>query len=87
MRVVKLNFHPFERPRKIGKQLMKSVAERLLQSGRKSVYLWVFKGNDPVEKFYFSRRTQRADNSIVLFGGKEVEQSRFVWPSLDALMC
>jgi GNAT superfamily N-acetyltransferase len=70
----------------IGKQLLKAVAERLLQTGRKSVYLWVLKGNEPAEKFYFSRGAKRADTAVIQFGGKDVEQSRFVWPSLDVLI-
>ena len=70
----------------IGKQLMKAVAERLIQTGRKSVYLFVLKGNDAAEEFYLSRGAKRADASAVEFGGKNVFHTRFVWPTLDDLL-
>jgi ribosomal protein S18 acetylase RimI-like enzyme len=70
----------------VGKQLMKAVAEKLLESNRKSVYLFVLKGNDAAEKFYLARGARRGETSTIQFGGKIVEHVRFEWPSLDALL-
>jgi ribosomal protein S18 acetylase RimI-like enzyme len=70
----------------IGKQLMKAVAEKLLESNRRSVYLFVLNGNDAAEKFYFARGARRGEISNIEFGGKNVEQSRFEWPVLDPLL-
>jgi ribosomal protein S18 acetylase RimI-like enzyme len=70
----------------IGTALMKAAAERLQRTGKKSAYLWVLKGNDAAEAFYFARGAERADVSSVDFGGKEVLQTRFVWKTLDSLL-
>lgn len=70
----------------IGKALMKAVAERLRASNRHSVYLWVLNGNSAAEKFYYAIGAQSADTTTVKFGGVDVAQKRFVWPTLEPLL-
>lgn len=70
----------------VGTALMRAVAQRLQQSGRKSVYLWVLKGNHPAEEFYKRRGGEALDSSTVHFGGKDVEQTRFGWRTLNTLL-
>jgi ribosomal protein S18 acetylase RimI-like enzyme len=70
----------------IGGKLMRAAAERLLASGRKSVYLWVLKGNHAAEAFYKAKGAVTEDTSTVDFGGTKVLQTRFVWKTLDALL-
>jgi ribosomal protein S18 acetylase RimI-like enzyme len=81
-----LHVSPDLKGKGVGKALMRAVAERLLHTNRKSVYLWVLKGNDAAEKFYFSRGAHNEDVTPVEFGGKTVLQTRFVWSTLDSLL-
>lgn len=70
----------------IGKQLMKAVAEKLLESNRKSVYLFVLNGNHAAEKFYLSRGAKLGETETIEFGGKIVEHTRFEWATLHDLL-
>jgi GNAT superfamily N-acetyltransferase len=70
----------------LGSILIKAVALRLSQTGRKNFYLWVLQGNTPAEAFYKSRGGTPADQTTGIFGGKTVYETRFVWDNLEALL-
>ncbi len=70
----------------IGRALMKAVAERLRDSKRHSVYLWVLNGNAAAEKFYYAVGARSADTTTARFGDTQVVQKRFVWHTLDSLL-
>lgn len=80
-----LHVRPDRKGHGIGRALMKAAAERLIASGRSSVYLWVLDGNTPAEGFYASRAGQPEDVSVTSYGGHPVRQTRYVWRTLDAL--
>jgi len=81
-----LHVRPDQKGLGTGSLLMRAAATELQCSGRKSAYLWVLKGNTPAEGFYISRGARTLDSDRVDFGGKMVEQTRFVWDTLDPLL-
>lgn len=81
-----LHVRPDLKGRGIGKKLMKAVAEKLIETNRSSVYLWVLNGNAAAEKFYLSRGAHIADTTTAKFGDAEVSQTRFVWSDLASLL-
>lgn len=72
--------------RGIGGKLMKAAAERLKETNRYSFYLWVLNGNDAAAVFYKSKGAITEDTTSVVFGGKEILQTRFVWKTLSNLL-
>lgn len=70
----------------IGGKLMKAAAERLKRTQRNSVYLWVLEGNVAAEKFYLAKGGKPLDPCRVEFGGAMVNETRFAWDRLDALL-
>lgn len=81
-----LHVRPDQKGLGTGSILMNAAAAELQCTGRKSVYLWVLKGNTAAEDFYKARGGQPLDSGTVDFGGKVVEQTRFVWDTLDGLL-
>ena len=81
-----LHVHPDLKGQGLGGRLMKEVAQRLLKSGRKSFYLWVLKGNTPAELVYQSKGARLEDLGTGMFGGQEIEETRFVWDDLKQLL-
>ena len=81
-----LHVYPSMKGQGVGKKLMKTVAEKLMRSGIKSVYLWVLNGNTNAEEFYKRLGAKSADSSFEQFGGSPVSQTRYVWSSLDELI-
>lgn len=81
-----LHARPDRKGMGIGGKLMREAAKKLVESNRKSVYLWVLVGNSAAEGFYLSKGAHIADTSKVVFGGSEVLQRRFVWDTLDPLL-
>ena len=69
----------------IGGRLMRVAAEKLMENGKKSAYLWVLKGNDSAAAFYRSKGAETEDVTMVNFGGKAVAQTRFVWRNVERL--
>jgi GNAT superfamily N-acetyltransferase len=70
----------------IGRALMKEGARLLRESKRNSAYLWVLDGNTAAGRFYLSRGAEISDTSVAKFGGKEVQQTRYVWNDLTSLL-
>ncbi|RAW00980.1 GNAT family N-acetyltransferase [Pseudochryseolinea flava] len=70
----------------IGANLMKAAAEILRATNRHSVYLWVLNGNNAAAEFYKRKGAVVEDSTTVIFGGKEVLQTRFVWRSLEKML-
>ena len=66
----------------IGGELLNAVSERLLDTGRKSFYLFVLKGNTAAEKFYLAKGGKQLDVKTHEFGGKVVQATRFAWDEL-----
>jgi len=81
-----LHVQPDLKGQGLGGKLMKEVAQRLLNSGRKSFYLWVLKGNTPAELFYKAKGARVEDKGTGMFGGQEIEETRFVWDDLNVLI-
>jgi GNAT superfamily N-acetyltransferase len=81
-----LHVHPDVKGQGVGGQLMKAVIDRLLETGRKSFYLWVLKGNIAAEAFYKAKGGKPADSGTVLFGGTLVGETRFVWEDIGKNM-
>lgn len=74
-----LHVRPDLKGKGLGTKLLSGVARKLLQSGRKSFYLWVLKGNSAAEKFYLARGAKKLDKSRSLFGGFIADETRFGW--------
>lgn len=81
-----LHVHPDLKGQGVGGKLMKEVALRLIDSGRTSFYLWVLKGNTPAELFYKAKGARVEDRGTGMFGGQEIEETRFVWDDLRVLI-
>ncbi len=81
-----LHVRPDQKGLGTGSLLMRAAATELQCSGRKSVYLWVLKGNTAAEGFYISRGARTLDSGRTDFGGKMVEETRFVWDTLEGLL-
>jgi GNAT superfamily N-acetyltransferase len=81
-----LHVRPDVKGQGIGGKLLEAVAINLQKTGRKSLYLWVLKGNIPAEEFYKAKGGRPADSSTVMFGGEVIAQTRFVWDRLDKLL-
>lgn len=81
-----LHVRPDLKGKGVGSILMKEVAERLLQSGRKNVYLFVLKGNDAAGKFYLSRHGQVAETSDAILAGLPIQHTKYVWDDLSDLL-
>lgn len=81
-----LHVHPDLKGLGTGGKLLKAVALRLQQSGRNSFYLWVLKGNTPAELFYKAKGARVEDQGSGMFGGQEIEETRFVWDDLSVLI-
>jgi len=69
----------------IGTLLLNAVAARLLNTGRKSFYLFVLKGNTPAEMFYLRKSGRPLDVITHEFGGKVVQATRFGWDHLERM--
>ncbi len=81
-----LHVQPDLKGQGVGGKLMKEVAQRLLHTGRKSFYLWVLKGNTLAELFYKAKGARVEDTGTGMFGGQEIEETRFVWDDLSVLI-
>lgn len=81
-----LHVRPDQKGMGTGSRLMNAAAGELRRTGRASVYLWVLKGNTPAEGFYKSRGGIPRDSGKADFGGKLVDETRFGWSTLDALL-
>ena len=80
-----LHVRPDLKGRGIGGMLLNAVAARLLESNRKSFYLFVLKGNTPAENFYLAKGGRPLDILTHEFGGKVVDATRFAWEDLEAM--
>lgn len=81
-----LHVRPDLKGKGIGRRLMRVAAQELLKTDRKSVYLWVLKGNVAAEAFYKSRGGRPVDTTFGNFGGTIISETRFVWDTLDTLL-
>jgi ribosomal protein S18 acetylase RimI-like enzyme len=77
-----LHVRPDLKGQGIGGLLLKAMAKRLIETGRRSYYLTVLVGNTSAEKFYLAKGGVPRDISTREFGGKKVQITRFVWERL-----
>jgi ribosomal protein S18 acetylase RimI-like enzyme len=80
-----LHVRPDLKGRGIGGKLLNAVAARLLDTQRKSFYLFVLKGNTGAENFYLAKGGTPLDILTHDFGGKTVQATRFAWEQLDRM--
>jgi ribosomal protein S18 acetylase RimI-like enzyme len=79
-----LHVSPERKGQGIGGMLLEKIFHTLISSGKKSVYLWVLKGNNAAEKFYLSKNARIADTGTCVIGGATIGQTRFVWDNLPS---
>lgn len=69
---------------KIGTGLLRELARTLLQSGFKSMDVWVLAKN-PATEFYLRTGAHYAASKEIEIGGSRLLEEAYVWPDLDAL--
>jgi len=80
-----LHVRPDLKRRGIGGKLLNAVATRLLDTQRKSFYLFVLIGNTEAENFYLAKGGRPLDILTHEFGGKVVQATRFAWEHLEGM--
>ncbi|MCY3638121.1 MAG: GNAT family N-acetyltransferase [Chloroflexi bacterium] len=70
----------------IGRRLFISVAERLLDDGKSSFFLWVFEENHSARRFYESLWGELADRMEVNIGGVVLVEVAYGWNDIERLV-
>lgn len=80
-----LHVKPSHRSKKIGRSLMKAVAQELIQKEHKTAYLWVFESNEKAIRFYERLGgTQKEQGPKNIFGN-EVPSRKIEWDNLATI--
>jgi GNAT superfamily N-acetyltransferase len=71
--------------RGLGRRLVLTMAQWLVERGVVSMLVWVFAGN-PAHRFYETLGARRVDAKRVAIGGADLEEVAYGWADLDALV-
>jgi ribosomal protein S18 acetylase RimI-like enzyme len=69
----------------IGRRLMRAAAAQLADTGCRSVFLWVLRGN-PSRWFYQRLGGKPVAEAEIQFAGQKLIQTAFVWDPIDRLL-
>ncbi|MCY3544931.1 MAG: GNAT family N-acetyltransferase [Chloroflexi bacterium] len=70
----------------LGRRLLISVAERLLDDAKSSFFLWVFEENHSARRFYESLGGELADRMEVNIGGVVLVEVAYGWNDIEQLV-
>jgi GNAT superfamily N-acetyltransferase len=68
----------------LGRQLVRAVADRLLQMGHQSMVVWVLRDN-PARRFYEALGGQFLRTKILDIGGRALEEVQYGWTDVTRL--
>ena len=82
--VESLHVHPARKRGGIGRALLGAAAAAIADSGRRTLYLWVYDANAPARRFYEALGGGAADARVHEVVGHPVPEQRMVWPDAAA---
>ena len=80
-----LHVKPSNRSKKIGSALMSAAAEKLINHGHKTAYLWVFESNQKAIRFYERLGGIQKEQSMKTVFGYDVLSRKIEWDDLSLI--
>ena len=80
-----LHVRPPQRSKKVGSALMRAAADRLVDRGHKTAYLWVFESNEKAIRFYARLGGIQRELSVLNIFGYNMPCRKIEWPDLSVL--